>query len=78
MKKLLFYITTSFKDKYTIFGSLLQTLLLSKDSLLRLSSGRVIDLVSNDVQRLEGDTFMFLFDGVRSIIELLIVTFLLV
>jgi len=31
-------------------------LLLSKDSLLRLSTGHVIDLVSNDVQRLEADT----------------------
>ena len=78
MEKLLFYITTSYKDKNTIFGFLLQTLLLSKDSLLRLSSGRVIDLISNDVQRLEGDTFLFLFDGARSIIELFIVTFLLV
>ena len=31
-------------------------LLLSKDSLLRFSTGHVIDLVSNDVQRLEADT----------------------
>ena len=62
----------------TNFIFLLQTLLLSKDSLLRLSSGRVIDLVSNDVQRIESDTFVYFFAGVRSIIELFIVTVLLV
>ena len=56
----------------------LQTLLLSKDSLLRFSSGRVIDLVSNDVQRIEGDTFQLFFEGARSLMELVIVTFLLV
>lgn len=46
--------------------------------MLRLSSGRVIDLVSNDVQRIEGDTFNLFFLGARSIVELLIVTFFLV
>ena len=46
--------------------------------MLRLSSGRVIDLVSNDVQRIESDTFVCFYAGARGIIELLIVTFLLV
>ena len=46
--------------------------------MLRLSSGRVIDLVSNDVQRIESDTFVHFYAGVRSFIELLMVTFLLV
>ena len=39
----------------------LQTLLLGKQELLRFSTGRVIDLVSNDVQRLEGETVKFLY-----------------
>ena len=46
--------------------------------MLKLSYGQVIDLVSNDVQRIEGDTFNLFFLGDRSIIELLIVTFFLV
>ena len=46
--------------------------------MLRLSSGRVIDLVSNDVQRIESDTFVYFFAGARSIILLLVITFLLV
>ena len=46
--------------------------------MLRFSSGRVIDLVSNDVQRIEGDTFQLFFEGARSLMELVSVTFLLV
>ena len=38
-----------------------QTLHLSKESLLEFSTGHVIDLVSNDVQRLEEDTFIRFF-----------------
>ena len=34
----------------------MQILLLSKAELLKFKTGRVIDLVSNDVQRLEGET----------------------
>ena len=56
----------------------LQALLLNKDTLLRFSTGQVIDLVSNDVQRIEGDTFQLFFLGIRSIVELLTVTFFLV
>ena len=56
----------------------LQALLLNKDTLLRFSIGQVINLVSNDVQRIEGDTFQLFFLGIRSIVELLTVTFLLV
>ena len=56
----------------------LQALLLNTDTLLRFSTGQVIDLVSNDVQRIEGDTFQLFFLGIRSIVELLTVTFFLV
>lgn len=56
----------------------LQALLLNKDTLLSFSTGQVIDLVSNDVQRIEGDTFQLFFLGIRSIVELLTVTFFLV
>ncbi|XP_022781787.1 multidrug resistance-associated protein 4-like isoform X2 [Stylophora pistillata] len=38
-----------------------KTLLLGKNRLLRFSTGRVIDLVSNDVQRLEGETVKFFY-----------------
>lgn len=44
---------------------------------MRFTSGHVFDLVSNDVQRLESDTFILFFDGVRGLIELFIVTVLL-
>ena len=54
-----------------------QMLLLSKDSLLKLSTGRVIDLVSNDVQRLEQEIVMWLFQGGFAIIEIVVVAFLL-
>lgn len=44
---------------------------------MRFTSGHIFDLVSNDVQRLESDTFILFFDGVRGLIELFIVTVLL-
>ena len=43
--------------------------------MLRISTGHVIDLVSNDVQRLEGETFMLLFHAAHFFLEFLIVTF---
>ena len=69
---------TLFQDKYMNRFAFLQALLLNKDTLLRFSTGQVIDLVSNDVQRIEGDTFQLFFLGIRSIVELLTVTFFLV
>lgn len=69
---------TLFQDKYMNCFAFLQALLLNKDTLLRFSTGQVIDLVSNDVQRIEGDTFQLFFLGIRSIVELLTVTFFLV
>lgn len=71
-------VMTLFQDKYMNCFAFLQALLLNKDTLLRFSTGQVIDLVSNDVQRIEGDTFQLFFLGIRSIVELLIVTFFLV
>ena len=55
-----------------------QTLLLSKNALLEFSTGRVIDLVSNDVQRLEEDTIRGFFYGMFGFHELVVATFLLV
>ncbi|CAH3144489.1 unnamed protein product [Pocillopora meandrina] len=55
-----------------------KTLLLSKDALLQYTTGKVIDLVSNDVQRLEGETIKWIFFGFLTLIELLIVPFLMV
>lgn len=69
---------TLFQDKYMNRFAFLRALLLNKDTLLRFSTGQVIDLVSNDVQRIEGDTFQLFFLGIRSIVELLTVTFFLV
>lgn len=69
---------TLFQDKYMNCFAFLQALLLNKDTLLRFSTGQVIDLVSNDVQRIGGDTFQLFFLGIRSIVELLTVTFFLV
>ena len=55
-----------------------QTLLLSKDSLLEFSTGHVIDLVSNDVQRLEGETVKRFFLCLSAILEIMVTTPLLV
>ena len=60
-----------------IFFSL-QILRLSKGALSKFSEGQVINLVSNDVQRLEWDTVRNFFFGVISFLELLAGTFLLV
>lgn len=37
----------------------------------------MIDLVSNDIQRLEGDTIKIFFYGLQSILEVTVVTFLM-
>lgn len=37
----------------------------------------MIDLVSNDIQRLEGDTITIFFYGLQSILEVTVVTFLM-
>ena len=63
-------------NKFIIF--VLQTLLLSKDSLLRFSTGHVIDLVSNDVQRLEADTVRLFLVMPFSILQFVVISFLLV
>ena len=55
-----------------------QTLLLSKDALLKFTTGHVIDLISNDVQRLEEDTVMRFFDSLSSCVVLLVLAPLLV
>ena len=55
-----------------------QTLLLSKDALLKFRTGHVIDLISNDVQRMEDDTVMLFFDSFSSCFVLLVSAILLV
>ena len=55
-----------------------QTLLLSKDALLKFTTGHVIDLISNDVQRLEEDTVTWFFDSFSSCFVLLVLVPLLV
>ena len=52
-------------------------LLLSKDSLLRFSTGHVIDLVSTDVQRLEADTVRLFVNIPFCILQLVVVSSLL-
>ena len=55
-----------------------QTLLLRRDALLKLTTGHIIDLVSNDVQRLEQEAIKWGFYWVMSCFEIVVVTFLLV
>ena len=45
--------------------------------MLKFSTGRVIDLVSNDVQRLEEDVVKWVFQGVFAFIEISAVAFVL-
>ena len=56
----------------------LQTLLLSKNALLEFTTGRVIDLISNDVQRLEQEVVKLIFLAIAGLPELVVVSFLLV
>ena len=55
----------------------LQTLLLSKNSLLEFTTGRVIDLISNDVQRLEQEVVKLTFLEFAGLPELVVVSLLL-
>ena len=52
-----------------------QTLLLRRDALLKLTTGHIIDLVSNDVQRLEQEAIKWGFYWVMSCFEIVVVTF---
>ena len=56
----------------------LQTLLLSKNSLLEFTTGRIIDLISNDVQRLEQEVVKLIFLEFACLPELVVVSLLLV
>ena len=62
---------------YTLFV-VSQTLFLSKDALLKSTTGHVIDLISNDVQRMEEDTIKFLFVSISSCFVLVVLAVLLV
>ena len=55
-----------------------QVLLLSKGALLKFSTGHVIDLVSNDVQRLEEETVNFFLLASLAFLEFVLTTFFLV
>ena len=44
---------------------------------MKFSTGHVIDLISNDVQRLEDDAVNLFFSGGFTLLELFVVTFLL-
>ena len=55
----------------------MQLLLLSKAELLKFKTGRVIDLVSNDVQRLEGQTVSHYCNSILDFVFLLPITVVL-
>lgn len=55
----------------------LQTLLLSKNSLLEFTTGRVIDLLSNDVQRLEQEVVKMTFLEFAGLAEFVVASLLL-
>ncbi|CAH3144500.1 unnamed protein product [Pocillopora meandrina] len=59
-------------------GLVYKTLLLRKDGLFQYTTGKVVDLVSNDVQRLEGETIKWIFFGFFTLTELLFISFLMV
>ena len=52
-RELLKFFSSKSKTIKTLAFFVFQTLLLGKSALSRFSTGRVIDLVSNDVQRME-------------------------
>ena len=54
----------------------LQTLRVSKHELLKFTTGHIIDLISNDVQRLEEDTVKWFFLGAFSFLQLVVLTVL--
>lgn len=55
----------------------LQTLLLSKHALLQFTTGHVIDLVSNDVQRMEEEAVKWLFLSAFSFLNVVVISILL-
>ncbi|KAL9956480.1 hypothetical protein ACROYT_G037960 [Oculina patagonica] len=55
-----------------------KTLFLSKHALLKFTTGHVIDLISNDVQRLEGEAAKFLFSALFPILDSVVASVLLV
>ena len=73
-------IFSTFYNNQLTSGSLFlfQTLVLTKSALLKFSTGHVIDLISNDVQRLEEEAFKLLFSIVFTFFEVAVVTFWLV
>ena len=50
-----------------LFCILFQTLLLSKQKLLKFTAGRLFDLISNDVRRMEEETVKFFFLAVFAV-----------
>ena len=65
------------KNLYLTF-LILQTLRLSRHTLLKFTTGRVFDLVSNDVKRMEEETIMWFFGFPFAILETVVVMILLV
>ena len=65
------------KNLYLTFP-ILQTLRLSRHTLLKFTTGRVFDLVSNDVKRMEEETIMWFFGFPFAILETVVVMILLV
>ena len=59
---------------FVLFSS--QILLLSKSTLLKFSAGRVVDLISNDIQRMETVTLKF-FVMMSGALQIVVATFLL-
>ena len=70
------YLIFFFSKRKSIKHFVFQTLLLSKCALSRFSTGRVIDLVSNDVQRMEEAPFWFC-TIITSLPKIVVATFLL-
>ena len=50
-----------------LFCTLFQTLLLSKQTLLKFTAGHLFDLISNDVRRMEEETVKFFFLAVFAV-----------
>ena len=66
-----------FRGLCVFFLVIFQTLLLSKQALLKFSTGQVIDLISNDVQRLEDEAVKLVFSGAFTSLELVSITVVL-
>ena len=66
------------KEKKPLAFLVSQTLLLSKGTLFKFTTGQVIDLISNDVQRMEEETIMRLSVSISSFFVLVVLAVLLV